>query len=100
MVYLQSEVQSLKARLAVGPAGPAGLSASSVDEIIAAAAAAKDNTAGSNNKAGAGGAAAGGGGGAPVGSGSAAVSSVEADTLAWIDALAQVSDMKSYIVSA
>eukprot|EP00878_Enallax_costatus_P036858 GHUV01041431.1.p1 GENE.GHUV01041431.1~~GHUV01041431.1.p1 ORF type:complete len:631 (+),score=211.73 GHUV01041431.1:428-2320(+) len=78
---LQSEVQSLKARLAGNmPGGSVAVSANNIDDIIAASAAAAGgggsaNAAGSSNRPGGG-----------VGSGSL---TVEADTLAWIDALAQ-----------
>lgn len=83
-VVLQTEVQSLRARLGGNmPGGSVGVSATNIDDIIAAAATAAAtggvNAAGNSNK----------GGGISGGS-----LTVEADTLAWIDALAQVGLLK------
>jgi hypothetical protein len=91
---MQTEVQSLKARLADKPAA-AGLPGSS--EAAAAAAGDAGSCLSVDSKAGLGaasssyavGGAACGNGGA-LSSGAAVCSSAEAETLAWIDALAQV----------
>jgi hypothetical protein len=93
LVAVQTEVQSLKARLADKPAA-AGLGASS--DAAAAGAGDAGCCLSGDSKAGLGPASSGfavgaacGNGGA-LSSGTAVCSSAEAETLAWIDALAQV----------
>jgi hypothetical protein len=91
----QTEVQSLKARLADKP--PAAGSAGSSEAAAAAAAggiacsySSSDNEAGLNAAISGCAVGAVGGAGSALSSGAAVCSSAEAETLAWIDALAHV----------